>query len=198
MRFERVLVTAFEPWDDQPLNSSWVAVEPLEGQVVHGAKVKAVSLPVNRASCVRLLREAATAFRPDVVVSFGMTRRERGIWRVEILARNRDRLAAGAEPVPIEKEAPRFLPTGLPAARIRGKLVEAGLPAEFSEDAGDFVCNHLFFRMMLLAEAGELPPMCGFIHVPPPELADDGGVQNESLLQEGARVVVEAITAPRI
>ena len=65
MRYERILLTAFEPWADEPVNSSWLAIESLEGQTLHGAKIKAVSLPVDRASSLRLLREAAR--RDDVL-----------------------------------------------------------------------------------------------------------------------------------
>lgn len=191
MRYERILLTAFEPWADERVNSSWIAIEPLEGQTLHAAKVKAISLPVDRQSSLRLLREAAHAFKPDAIVAFGMLRKERGIWRVEILARNRDQDA------PIEKDGPAIVPTGLPAARIRGKLSDAGLQAEFSENAGDFVCNHLFYRMMLLAESGALPAAAGFVHVPPPERAEDGTIENEGELQEGAHAVVEALAAPR-
>ena len=50
MRLARILLTAFEPWADQKINSSWTAIEPLEGETVHGAKLKAISLPVDRDS----------------------------------------------------------------------------------------------------------------------------------------------------
>lgn len=65
---------------------------------------------------------------------------------------------------------------------------------ELSENAGRFVCNHLFFESLRAAESGRLPPFTGFVHVPPPVFKDgqDSPV-NLDPLHEGARLVVEAV-----
>lgn len=204
MSVSRVLVTAFAPWGDRRVNSSEVAVEDLDGADVEGARVKVVVLPVDPVAALEGLRAAARAFQPDAVVSFGMHRDPDGPWRVEMLAHNRfTRAETGAvknaPEAPILAGGPRVLPSGLPVARIHGRLLEARLPVEFSEDAGTFVCNQLFYRSMLDVEAGLLPPLTGFVHVPPPEVPEDlDGAEpaNRDALQEGARVVVAAVVSP--
>jgi pyroglutamyl-peptidase len=47
---------------------------------------------------------------------------------------------------------------------IAAALHSAGLPAEVSNSAGSFVCNHVFYSLMHLA-AGQ-PWRAGFLHVP--------------------------------
>ena len=180
---ERILVSGFEPWERHLVNTSWLAVEALEGATILGARVKAISLPVDWESAPRLLREASDAFRPDAIVTFGMVTKGPSLWRVELVARDR----GGAKGIPEGAPPGEILPSGLPVARIQGRLLEAGLDVQFSEDAGTFVCNHLFYKSMEMAHSGELPAATGFIHVP----AEDTGQ-----LQDGARLVLEAIVAP--
>jgi pyroglutamyl-peptidase len=65
----------------------------------------------------------------------------------------------------------------LPVTRIVSALVEAGVPAAASSDAGGFVCNHLFYGLMHLI-ASERPDIRGgFVHLPclPQQVAGSGG-----------------------
>jgi pyroglutamyl-peptidase len=65
----------------------------------------------------------------------------------------------------------------LPVTRIVSALVDAGVPAAASPDAGGFVCNHLFYGLMHLI-ATERPQMRGgFVHLPclPEQVAGSGG-----------------------
>ncbi len=189
---DRVLVTGFAPWDTHRVNSSAVAIEPLDGIEIGGIRIKTAVLPVDFDGCVAALLEAAAEFEPDAVISFGMLSTGPDVWRVELLAHNVDGRRDGNRL--LDNALPRILPTGLPAARIFGRLLEAGLPVELSENAGRFVCNHLFFESLRAAESGRLPPFTGFVHVPPPVFKEgqDSPV-NLDPLHEGARLVVEAV-----
>jgi pyroglutamyl-peptidase len=65
----------------------------------------------------------------------------------------------------------------LPVTRLVSALVEAGIPAAASPDAGGFVCNHLFYGLMHLI-ATERPDLRGgFVHLPclPEQVAAEGG-----------------------
>jgi pyroglutamyl-peptidase len=89
---------------------------------------------------------------------------------IETMARNRDGAGKpdnagqlrGTEP--IEPGAPEVLAASFPAPGLKQALNEAGFAAELSEDAGGYLCNHLFFRAGL-AFGGDIP--YGFVHVPP-------------------------------
>lgn len=204
MSIRRVLVTAFAPWGERRINSSELAVESLDGTEIDGARLRVVVLPVEPVAAHDRLLDAARTFSPDAVVSFGMHREAGAVWRVEMLARNRFAksdavVALGAALPEIAPGEPRVFPTGLPLARIHGRLLEAGFRAEFSEDAGTFVCNQLFYRTLLDADRGVLPAVTGFIHVPPPETSQGAPLAapaNRDALQEGARVVLSAVVSP--
>ncbi|HVO31650.1 MAG TPA: hypothetical protein VMV18_12975 [bacterium] len=190
----RLLLTGFAPWDEFKVNSSALAVEPLDGIDIGGIRLQSKVLPVDWERAPAALFDAAEEFRPDAVVCFGMLSRGPNVWRVELVAHNHDG-RPGRDLAPLDTRLPRILPTGLPAARILGRLMHFGLPAELSETAGDFLCNHVFFHAMKAAEEGRLPPVTGFVHVPPPQFAEDdpGVVANLDPLHEGARLVAEAV-----
>lgn len=54
----------------------------------------------------------------------------------------------------------------LPLHEIAAALKRHQLPVAPSEDAGDYVCNLLFYRLMAHVEATGAPRVAGFIHVP--------------------------------
>ena len=191
---ERILVTAFEPWGDHRVNTSAIAIEGLDGEVVGGCRILVRQLPVEWEVAPERVLAAIADVDPAAVVSFGMHTGD--AWRVELIARNRDIRDGGDESVIVE-DAPRSLTTGLPAAAMLGALLEAGLPATLSEDAGSFLCNHVFFWTMHAAREGAAPPVSGFVHVPAPVFDEDATPgdppRNADALQEGARLVLETV-----
>jgi pyroglutamyl-peptidase len=194
----KVLVTAFEPWGPHPVNSSAIAVAPMDGQTLRGALVKTAVLPVDRKKATNALFAAIGEQRPDAVISFGMLSTGPAVFRVELVAQNRD-LPENGDPATILPDAPPVISTGLPAARIHRKLIEANLAAEYSENAGGFVCNHLFFRLVHAASLGQAPITAGFIHVPAyvdPDI--EGSCANRQELEDGAWIAVEATIAPDV
>ena len=197
LRERRILVTAFEPWADRPVNASQVAVEGLDGQIVSGCLVRVLHLPVEWDEAPRLLLETIAEVEPSAIVCFGMHKGD--AWRVEMLAHNRDvRGGEGGAETAIVEDAPWTLPTGLPVSAILGKLLDAGLPATMSEDAGTFLCNHAFYWAMHAVQEGAAPHLSGFVHVPAAVLEEKEGVRecrNADQLQEGARLVIEAVAA---
>jgi pyroglutamyl-peptidase len=65
----------------------------------------------------------------------------------------------------------------LPVARIVSALVDAGVPAAASPDAGGFVCNHLFYGLMHLIATERPGIRGGFVHLPclPEQVAGRSG-----------------------
>jgi len=56
-------------------------------------------------------------------------------------------------------------------------LVDAGVPAAPSPDAGGFVCNHVFYGLMHLIATERRQMRGGFVHLPclPEQVAGSGG-----------------------
>jgi pyroglutamyl-peptidase len=139
-------------------------------------------LPVVYGDATRALAEAVAAVRPAAVVALGQAD---GRDRVTV-----ERVALNLVTAPEADESGRALPeepvlpggpaaywAALPVTAIVSALVDAGVPAAASSDAGGFVCNHLFYGLMHLI-ATERPDLRGgFVHLPclPEQVAGSGG-----------------------
>jgi pyroglutamyl-peptidase len=68
--------------------------------------------------------------------------------------------------VPVREGGPATLPTRLPVERIVEALAAEGYEVRTSDDAGGYLCNHLFYEMLTRLPDGAV---AGFVHVPPLE-----------------------------
>jgi pyroglutamyl-peptidase len=106
--------------------------------------------------------------------------------------------AAGRKPRGriIDEEGPEGYASTLPLADIAAALARAGIAADGSNDAGDYVCNHVFYRLMAdIAGEGKSPARIGgFVHVPVPRA---GTAMTEDRLAEAAFIIVRACAAER-
>jgi pyroglutamyl-peptidase len=169
-RAPRILVTGFEPFGGDTVNPSWLVAQALHGERFGPARVVSACLPVvfgaSREQLLRLLAE----HRPVLVLALGLAASRSAI-SVERVALNVDdaRIAdnAGARPidVPVVAGGPAACFATLPIKAIVGALTEAGLPAEVSQTAGTYVCNHVFYSLMhaLRRRRGVA---AGFVHLP--------------------------------
>ena len=75
----------------------------------------------------------------------------------------------GNQPIdqPIIDGAPNAHWSSLPIKAILGAWEEGAIPAEISQTAGTYVCNHVFFGLMHTLES-QAGVRGGFIHVPRP------------------------------
>lgn len=173
-----VLLTGFEPFEDEPVNPSWEAVRALDGQAVGDAVIVARQLPCVFGDAIATLARFVAELRPALVIAVGQAggRAEMSVERVAINV-NDARIPDndGAQPVdePIVGDGPAAYFSTLPIKAIVRDLREAGVPAMVSQTAGTFVCNHVFYGLMhVLAErerkaapdAGRARG--GFIHIP--------------------------------
>jgi pyroglutamyl-peptidase len=162
-----ILVTGFGPFGPYETNPAWESVRTLDGARVGGATVRVARIDVVWATAASQLEDAIRRTAPDVVLCLGVAPDPR--IRVETLARNRDACpdpdAAGErrEPRAI-REGGADLPTRLPAGSLVAALEEGGFPVATSDDAGGYLCNHLFFRLL---DRSPALPVAGFVHVPP-------------------------------
>ena len=185
------LLTGFGPFGPHLVNPSWEVVRRLDGAPVGPFEVRVARLDVAYARAASQLEEAISAHAPDVLLSLGVA--PGGALRVERRAHNADDsktadvLGEVGGGRPIREGGPALLETRLPVAKILAALDGAGFEARPSDDAGGYLCNHVFY-VGLDRMAADRP--AGFLHVPPLE----GGWDLDRL--EGAlRVVLETIAA---
>ncbi|OYY51451.1 MAG: pyroglutamyl-peptidase I [Polaromonas sp. 35-63-240] len=156
----RVLLTGFDPFGDardspNPINPSWLAV-----RAVFDASLTELH---------RLLR----THKPALVICVGQAG-GRGAVSLERVAINVNDARipdnAGAQPVdaPVARNGPAAYFSTLPIKAMLLALQRQGVPAEVSQTAGTFVCNHVFYGLMhaLATQRGMKRTRGGFVHVP--------------------------------
>lgn len=191
----RVLVTGFEPFPGAPVNpTAWLVTALCENppRPVGVGAFRAEVLPVDYRAIGPRLSAIGRSFSPDIAIHFGLSRECRG-FRLERVARNRfinaPRDNAGFAPAdgPICVGPDRLRPT-LPLTAIHDAMADAGLPVEWSDDAGGYLCN--VAMTMALAHACEefRPSMTGFVHVP---MVGEGRGLSEAALLRGAEIIIE-------
>lgn len=165
-----VLLTGFDPFGGETLNPSWEAVRRLDAEIVCGHRLHALQLPTEFGRSLRVLRSALGRRAPALVVCVGQAG-GRSRLSLERIAINVDdaRIAdnAGKQPVdsPVVRGAPAAYFSTLPIKAQLRALQAAGLPAEISQTAGTFVCNHVFYGLMhALRDTPQIRG--GFVHIP--------------------------------
>jgi pyroglutamyl-peptidase len=166
----RILLTGFDPFAGEPVNPSWEAVRTLHGSRIGGHLVVARQLSTDFAASLRMLKAAVRELGPAILLGVGQAggRHQLSIERVAInLQDARIPDNAGAQPVdePVIADAPAAYFSTLPIKAMLAALQAQGVPAEISNSAGTYVCNHVAYAMLHLA-AKRRGVRAGFIHIP--------------------------------
>jgi len=196
-----ILLTGFEPFEQEPLNPSWEAVRALDGWQCEGASVTARQLPCVFGTALEVLGQLIDELNPVLVICVGQAggRSQLSLERVAINvddARIADN--AGRQPVdqPIYSDGPAAYFSTLPIKGLVKAMRAAGVPAEVSQTAGTFVCNHVFYGLMHQLAAHAPKVRGGFIHIPyiPSQAARHPGQPSLALdtVIEGLRIALQS------
>ncbi|WP_346959753.1 pyroglutamyl-peptidase I [uncultured Arthrobacter sp.] len=166
-----ILLTGFEPFGGESTNPSWTAARGAAAVLTaEGHEVAAVELPCVFGDAIRVLRAALAEHRPELVVCAGQAGGRSAV-SLERIAINCDDARipdnAGNTPVdePVVPGAPAAYFSTLPVKAALAALGAAGIPAEVSQTAGTYVCNHVFYGLMHALR--DSPGVRGgFVHVP--------------------------------
>lgn len=169
-RLPRILITGFAPFGGETVNPSWEVVRSLHGRRIGGHRVEARELPTEFAGSLRLLKKALREIRPAIVLGVGQAggRDRLSIERVAINL-NDARIPDNADAQPVDEPVIAGGPAAyfctLPIKAMLAAIEAGGIPAEISNSAGTYVCNHVAYAMAHLT-AGRRSTRCGFIHIP--------------------------------
>lgn len=198
-----VLVTGFDPFGGDALNPSWLIAQALHRRQIGGHRVVAAQLPTVFGDSLKRLNALLAEHRPALVICLGLaaSRAAISLERVAINV-NDARIAdnAGAQPIdtPVVAGAPAAYFSTLPIKAMQAEINWAGIPAEISQTAGTFVCNHVFYGLMhrLATARGLKHTRGGFIHVP---MLPEQGDPSLPLAQmvEGLRIGIRTALAVR-
>ena len=166
----KILVTAFEPFQQETVNATMEALALLP-DAIPGAQLVKRTVPVVFGQAIDTVCAMVEEVQPDAVVCLGQAtgRAEVTPERVAINV-NDGRIAdnSGFQPKdePIRAEGPAAYFSTLPLRQMIAAMQAAGTPASLSNTAGTFVCNNLMYGLLdYLARTGRAIP-AGFIHIP--------------------------------
>lgn len=166
----RFLITGFEPFGQETVNSSWEAVKVLPKKI-ESAKVIKECLPVSFKGAVEKLEQLIELHHPDVVLNVGQSagRYEINVERIAINmadSKKGDNDNYCPKEYKIHTDAPNAYFSNLPVSKLVEAIQNAGIPAVVSNSAGLYVCNSVFFSAMHLVHCKYPNMQVGFIHIP--------------------------------
>lgn len=165
-----ILLTGFEPFAGEKINPSWEIVRALPEDLV-SYRVEKRCIPVQFGLSIIAATEAIEKLKPTLVLCLGEAG-NRSHMSVERIAINIDdaRIAdnAGNKPVdePVHADGPAAYFCSLPIKTMVNAITHKNIPAEVSNSAGTFVCNHLIYGVLHHIAQHGYKIRAGFMHVP--------------------------------
>ena len=166
----KILVTGFDPFGGEKVNPALEAVKSLPS-VIHGAEIRWVEIPTVFYKSAEVLEAEIVRYQPDVVLCIGQAG-GRASLTPERVAINQDdgRIpdSQGNQPIdtPIRLDGEAAYFSTLPIKAMVQAIKEEGLSATVSNTAGTFVCNHLMYQALYLADKKFSHMRAGFMHIP--------------------------------
>ncbi|OFS01730.1 pyroglutamyl-peptidase I [Staphylococcus sp. HMSC067B04] len=175
-----ILVTAFEPFGDEKINSALEAVSHLETKIgCH--KIDRLILPTVFHDSADMIAKVLKSKNYDVALAIGQ-------------AGGRSEITPERVGINIDG-APAYF-SNLPIKRMTMAIQKAGLPSRLSNSAGTFVCNHILYQLGYMADHFYPDLLLGFIHVPLiPEQTINHSQQSSMSVEDIVKGLTEAIKA---
>ena len=165
-----ILITAFEPFQQETINATMEALSLLPDSVCGHTLIKR-TIPVVFGKAVEAVTALVDDLRPEAVICLGQASGRADVTPERVAINVMDARipdSAGEQPAdaPIREDGPAAYFSTLPVKAMVQAMKEAGVPASLSNTAGTFVCNDLMYGLLdHLARTGRNIP-AGFIHIP--------------------------------
>lgn len=170
----KILLTGFEAFGAVEVNPSEQVVQRIAARARSRGRDDLVTeiLPTEFVAAGKRIRNLIRKFRPAAVLCLGVapSRDKISLERVALnldddaLPDNAGRVRAGRQ---IIRGGPVGYWSTLPLERIRKRLEARGIPVSYSNHAGTYLCNHVFYAARHETEQTKNRAPCGFLHVPP-------------------------------
>ena len=197
----KILVTGFDPFEGEKINPSKEAVKRLPDLIENTTLIK-LEIPTVFNKCSEVVKEAITKHRPYYVLNVGQAGGRACLTPERIAINLNDgRIPdnAGYQPLgeKIQPDGPAAYFTQLPIKAEVEEIRKVGIPAEVSNTAGTYVCNHIFYQVQYMREKKFYNLKAGFIHIPylPQQVVNKPGIPSMSLedIVKGLEAALKAI-----
>lgn len=167
----RYLITGFEPFGGESINSSQETVNAVASDEFGDIEVVTDILPVSFNRVEKTLCGLIDEKDPDVVIMLGQSGLSDCI-KIERVALNlmdsvngdNDGYTPDEETICLD--APPAYFTQLPVKKLRDCLIQTGIPAKTSSSAGLYVCNRTYFAALHHIASTGRNTKAVFIHLP--------------------------------
>lgn len=166
----KILITGFDPFGGESVNPALEAVKAMKDEIA-GAQIVKLEIPTVFNKSIAKVREAMDREKPDVVLSIGQAGGRFAICPERVAINISDgRIADNEGYQPIDEPifadgAPAYFTT-LPVKAMVEAIKAKGIPAELSNTAGTYVCNHVMYGVLYHINKDFPGVRGGFIHVP--------------------------------
>lgn len=190
----KLLVTGFDAYGANRENASGQVIERLAQESI--PSVATVVLRTSYSASEARIKELIGQLEPQVVLLLGQTDRTTAV-RIERRAKNGDYSSALDNDgeigrTPIIDAGPYEYASTTPIDEIYRQLKARGYPVIYSDDAGGYVCNHLFYVAQHHIATEHLSSLCGFVHLPSLKVAERAGL-SQDVIYQAVRLVVETL-----
>ncbi len=203
----KILLTGYEPYGNTPINPAERVAHLLDGEEIAGARVVSRILPSSFVQSIDAAQAAIAELEPSAVIMLGEYS-GRAMVTVERIAQNlNDASRYGLlDNAGVAMQGGMTVPGGpaayystLPIRAMVKAMRAAGVPADISDTAATFCCNHVMYGVLHhLCERGQ-DIRAGFVHLPalPEVAAQEENLGQPSMTAEtaalGLRAGIEAL-----
>lgn len=169
-----IVISGFEPFAGLPYNPTRDVIEELNRK--YGQHISTVILPVEFDRAAQILFGYIHKQKPHIVVSLGLASVDKGhekeVMNLEGCAKNIMDAprpdARGYQPreIVIEPRRHTTLEMSSQTQRLVSRLQQRRIASRTSEDAGEYVCNDLMYRVMSDIHAHGMNTLFHFLHIP--------------------------------
>ena len=165
-----ILITAFEPFQQETINATMEALALLPDSA-HGHALTRRILPVEFGKAITAIETLVEELSPDAVICLGQATGRSDVTPERVAINVSDARIpdnGGFQPadLPIREDGPAAYFSTLPVRDMIAAMKKVGVPASLSNTAGTFVCNNLMYGLLdYLGRTGRHIP-AGFIHIP--------------------------------
>ncbi len=181
-KVDTLLLTGYDKWHEVAYNTSWETLANTKFNMPPHWRVKIHCLPV---SWTQAPLELAPLLDDNVkaVIAFGM--KQSAVIQCEEIAHNiasTDHADVNSQhnaSNSVDPYGPAHYKTTLPSHEILNALHHHHIPAERSQNAGDYLCNFIFYWLLNHITQAQHHTLAGFIHLPPYDA--EGGLTSTQL-----------------
>ncbi|WP_416175472.1 pyroglutamyl-peptidase I [Clostridium sp.] len=197
----KILVTGFDPFGNEKINPAFETINRLN-DLIDGAQIIKLQVPTVFNKSIKVVTEKIAEEKPDVVLCLGQASGRYTV-TVERVAINIDdaRIPDNENNQPVDSlidpdGEPAYFST-IPIKKIVNDMKMNKIPAEVSNTAGTFVCNHLLYGVLSYIRKNKLNTKAGFIHIPllPEQVVDKPNTpsMNLTMLVDAINVAIKTI-----